>query len=89
MPEQMLCYRAALFLIRRYCPEVLVGMPTDDEVSDITVPARGAAERVVTDTKTDAINKRIKEAKSGKQKESEPAAAAPAPSDEHLDDALI
>lgn len=36
MPEQMLCYRAATFLIRRHCPEILNGMQTNDEVEDIS-----------------------------------------------------
>lgn len=32
MPDVMLAYRAASFLIRRHCPEVLFGMQTQDEV---------------------------------------------------------
>ncbi|MBI2603231.1 MAG: recombinase RecT [Deltaproteobacteria bacterium] len=35
MPEQMLSYKAALFLIRKHAPEVLMGMHTDDEVKEI------------------------------------------------------
>ena len=35
MPEQMLCYRAATFLIRLYCPEVLLGMSTAEELQDM------------------------------------------------------
>jgi hypothetical protein len=35
MPELMLQYRAATFLVRLYCPEVLSGMPTSDEVEDL------------------------------------------------------
>lgn len=35
MPELMLQYRAATFLVRLYCPEVLSGMPTSDEVEDM------------------------------------------------------
>lgn len=35
IPEQMLCYRAATFLVRRYCPEVLCGLYTADELHDI------------------------------------------------------
>lgn len=34
MPAQMLRYRAATFLIRLYCPEVMVGMPSQVEVED-------------------------------------------------------
>lgn len=34
MPETMLTYRAATALIRRYCPEVMVGVPPANEVED-------------------------------------------------------
>lgn len=34
MPEQMLSYRAACFLVRLYCPEVMLGMQSDDELVD-------------------------------------------------------
>lgn len=37
MPEQMLSYRAACFLVRLYCPEVLLGMHTADELEDMRV----------------------------------------------------
>lgn len=40
IPEQMLSYRAACFLVRLYCPEVLLGMHTEDELVDTHV-ARG------------------------------------------------
>lgn len=32
MPEQMLRYRSATFLIRLYCPEVMVGLPSQVEI---------------------------------------------------------
>lgn len=32
MPEQMLRYRSATFLIRLYCPEVMIGIPSQVEV---------------------------------------------------------
>lgn len=35
MPELMLRYRAAAFFGRLYCPEIINGMLTDDEVQDI------------------------------------------------------
>lgn len=42
MPEQMLRYRSATFLIRLYCPEILVGIPVQAEIQmemrDITPP---------------------------------------------------
>ena len=35
MPEQMLTYRSATFFCRRYCPEILMGARTIDELEDI------------------------------------------------------
>lgn len=34
MPEVMLTYRSATFLIRKTCPEVMLGIPVADEVED-------------------------------------------------------
>lgn len=34
MPEVMLTYRSATFLIRKTCPEVMLGIPVADEVQD-------------------------------------------------------
>lgn len=70
MPEQMLCYRSAVFLVRRYCPEILVGMPVSDEVTDVAVHA---ARNVGPDAseKTKKINDKIKGAKSEPQVETE------------------
>jgi hypothetical protein len=46
MPEVMLRYRSAAFLIRMYCPEVMIGIPMQvevelaaEEIRDITPPA--------------------------------------------------
>ena len=35
MPQQMLMYRAASFFARVYCPDVLMGVQTVDEVKDV------------------------------------------------------
>ena len=35
MPEQMCSYRAATFFVRRYCPEVMLGMMTVDEANEL------------------------------------------------------
>jgi hypothetical protein len=35
MPEQMLTYRSATFFCRRYCPEILMGARTIEELEDI------------------------------------------------------
>jgi len=37
MPEQMIQYRSGAFFGRVYAPDVLMGMPTEDEVTDFTV----------------------------------------------------
>lgn len=34
LPEQMLSYKAAMMLIRKTCPEILMGMRTIEEISD-------------------------------------------------------
>lgn len=41
IPEQMLRYRSATWLIRLYCPEVLCGLNSDDEIIDVTPDAAG------------------------------------------------
>lgn len=49
MPELMLRYRAAAFFGRLYCPELLMGMQSEDEVIDVTsqvAPADKVAERI-------------------------------------------
>ena len=40
MPEQMFRYRAAAFFARAFCPEVMLGMETREEVLDITDMAK-------------------------------------------------
>lgn len=35
MPEQMIKYRAAAFWVRTYCPELILGLYTKEEVEDI------------------------------------------------------
>ena len=35
MPDLMLKYRAATFLVRLHCPEVMLGLPTADELEDV------------------------------------------------------
>jgi hypothetical protein len=41
IPEQMLSYRAACFLVRLYCPEVLLGMQSEDELVDVRASRGG------------------------------------------------
>lgn len=47
MPELMLCYRAASFMIRTTAPELSLGLPTSDEIAD-TGGAMGQETRDVT-----------------------------------------
>ena len=46
MPEQMLRYRAAAFLIRTTAPEILMGFQTTDEVEDIHNAENDAREEI-------------------------------------------
>ncbi len=50
LPELMFRYRSAMFLARLYCPEVLLGMHSSDELTDIdpvdVTPKRPLAEQV-------------------------------------------
>ena len=39
MPQQMLMYRAASWLVRAYAPELSMGLSTRDEIEDFTVEA--------------------------------------------------
>lgn len=48
MPQLMLQYRSAMFLIRLYAPEVLLGMQSTEELTDIT--AASTVERVTDST---------------------------------------
>lgn len=48
MPEHMLRWRSATMLIRLYAPEVMLGIPTSDELEDM-----GASGRMVDVTSTD------------------------------------
>lgn len=70
MPEQMLCYRAAMFLIRRHCPEILQGMPTTDEIEDIsaarnvtptTIDGTASNEAASSASKVQDLNRQIEE----------------------------
>lgn len=38
MPELMLRYRSATFLVRLFAPEIMLGIPTSDELDDIDAP---------------------------------------------------
>ena len=46
MPELMLMYRAAAFLIRTYAPEISMGLRTDDEIIDTVDEVRPAVSSI-------------------------------------------
>jgi hypothetical protein len=46
IPDIMGRYRSAMFLGRLYCPEVLLGLPTDDELQDRPHEVHVAGERI-------------------------------------------
>jgi hypothetical protein len=46
MPDLMLAYRSAMFLIRQYCPEVILGMQSSEELQDVYGTPRGGRSRV-------------------------------------------
>ncbi len=52
MPSLMLRYRAATFFGRLYCPEILNGMVTEDEVQDLVQPT----ENDITDVFMDEVD---------------------------------
>jgi len=46
MPEQMLIYRSAAFFCRRYCPQILMGAKTMDEIEDIRFSSQKEPETI-------------------------------------------
>lgn len=77
--EQMFTYRSAVFLGRRVCPEVLMGMSTLDELHDLAeIDVTPAAERPTRRTLHErlGIELPIEEVRQAPQ---EPAGATPAP----------
>jgi hypothetical protein len=54
MPELMLMYRAAAFLIRTYAPEISMGLRTDDEIIDMG-PAQEIAPRTAKAAEVGAL----------------------------------
>lgn len=89
LPDLMFVYRSAMFLIRMYCPEVLMGMESRDELEDsvIEVPsepvvmdgAASRADRLAARLKRSdaALAKKLAEETARQQQQEEPSAAAP------------
>jgi hypothetical protein len=62
IPEQMLRYRSATWLIRLYAPEVLMGFGTSDEAEDVGSVQSVKVKEVVGDPVTD-LNEQIRNRK--------------------------
>ena len=57
MPAQMLRYRSATWLIRLYCPEVLCGLQSMDEIIDVTPKNQAAKVTSVMNSDVDLSTK--------------------------------
>lgn len=58
MPELMLAYRSAAFFARVYCPDMLMGCQTDDEVNDVQ---RGSDNVNLSKKLDKALGKKVEE----------------------------
>lgn len=76
IPAMMLKYRAAIFLLRLYAPEILYGMQTTDELADIAATSVRTPETAEQARKKDALKEKLAKGRTGKQ------APAPAPKPE-------
>jgi hypothetical protein len=56
MPEQMLMYRAAAFLVRTYAPEISMGLRTADEITDGVIDAEPGTIRTVEQLRASSID---------------------------------
>lgn len=89
IPEQMLRYRSATWLIRLYCPEVLLGFGTSDELEDSSRAAAPRIEQVKVSEEpagrslVSQLNAEVKGASKRKQ------AQAVKPDVEPVEDALV
>jgi hypothetical protein len=65
LTELMLKYRAATYLARTQCPEVLMGLQTTEELKDVhgTRDVRTAVTVIPTDANVDSLNEKIAEYK--------------------------
>lgn len=86
MPEQMLRYRSATWLIRLYCPEILVGVPPaiDNELpmrdvtpEDVAAPARRSATAVAAEPEPGDADGEMIDAETGEVTQQETAQVIP------------
>lgn len=78
IPEQMLRYRSATWLIRLYCPEVLMGFSSTEELQDMTTVQRAEVKDVtpVKVASLEDLNQKI--AEQGVETDAAPAVTADA-----------
>lgn len=80
IPEQMLRYRSATWLIRLYCPEVLLGFGTSEELEDTSRGQVASVERVTvteTDSNHSLVTQLNAELKGSSKRTKAPAATPP------------
>jgi hypothetical protein len=85
IPEQMLRYRSATWLIRLYCPEVLLGFGTSEELEDASRGQAAPVEKVKV-TEGNSAHNLVSELNAEVQKSTKKKAAPPAPA-EAIEDA--
>lgn len=89
IPEQMLRYRSATWLIRLYCPEVLLGFGTSEEIEDTVKAGSAPVERVTVteaDSRHDLVKQLNAEVQGGAKRKQ---ARATTPAAEPAEDALV
>lgn len=69
VPDLMFRYRSATYLIRAHFPEVLMGIPTRDEMEDVeaAVIASGEAPKTIEQLKQDAREQKAREQKASEE----------------------
>jgi len=67
MPEQMLRYRSATWLIRLHCPEVLLGLSSSEELEDIRPVTVRAEAPVASSDVVAELNEQIKQQETAAQ----------------------
>ena len=77
MPEQMLMYRAASWMVRAYAPEIAMGLHSADEIEDAYNPRLNSNGERASTNRTEALLDKIasKDAKETEEKPGEPPAS--------------
>ncbi|MEM8791066.1 MAG: recombinase RecT [Pseudomonadota bacterium] len=91
MPEQMLKYRSATFLVRLYAPEVMLGLPAIDEMEDLSASEMKDVTPPQEDAKLDSepkLGSKNSDKSEAKPKE-EPKKSTSKPKQKEADDAVV